>query len=177
VPLAEGFEELEAVTVTDLLTRAGIDVITAGLNDQPVTASRGLKIIAQTQIAQVESQLFEMIVLPGGLPGANHLRDNESVQNMLKNHAKNERYIAAICAAPRALERAGLLNNKTITCFPGAFDDIENKNIKPTGRALEIDGKIITSRGVGTAMDFALALIEILSGLEKKHQVEKSLVR
>jgi len=182
VPLAQGCEELEAVTITDLLTRAGVNVITAGLDEQPVEASRGLIILPTTSIAKISDRLFDMVVLPGGLPGANHLRDNADVQNILKNHANNNRYVAAICAAPKALARAGLLKNKTVTCYPGALDEIKQDEVKRddiniTQAALQIDGKIITSRGPGTAMDFALALIELLEGTEKKQAVEKALVR
>jgi len=177
VPLAQGCEELEAVTITDLLTRAGVEVITAGLDEQTVLASRGLRILPDTSISKISDRLFDMVILPGGLPGANHLRDNVDVQNILKNHAKNNRYVAAICAAPKALASAGLLKNKTVTCYPGALDDAPQDDIKITSNALQIDGKVITSRGPGTAMDFALSLIELLEGTDKKRQVEKSLVR
>ncbi len=177
VPLAQGCEELEAVTITDLLTRAGIEVITAVLDNLPVVASRGLTILPKIQIEKVADQLFDMVILPGGLPGANHLRDNKIVQAILKKHANNNRYVAAICAAPKALVQAGLLNNKTATCFPGALDEINQDTINLTSSALEIDGKIITSRGPGTAMDFALKLIELLEGKDKKQQVEKMLMR
>ncbi|RDH82624.1 MAG: DJ-1 family protein [endosymbiont of Galathealinum brachiosum] len=177
VPLAQGCEELEAVTVTDLLTRAGIEVVTAGLDSEPVVAARGLKIIPQTIINNVTDTLFDMIVLPGGLPGANHLRDNDALQNILKKHAENNNYLAAICAAPKALLQAGVLEGKTITCYPGALNSLDLSNIKLTESALQIDGKIVTSRGPGTAMDFALALIELLEGTSKKEEVEKGLVR
>jgi 4-methyl-5(b-hydroxyethyl)-thiazole monophosphate biosynthesis len=177
VPLAQGCEELEAVTITDLLTRAGIEVITAGLDAKPVVASRGLNMIPSTSIEKLADRLFDMVVLPGGLPGANHLRDNKTLQDILKNHAQNNRYTAAICAAPKALAQAGLLDNKKISCYPGSLDDVELNNTELTGRAVEIDGKVITSRGPGTAMDFALSLIELLEGKDKKQEVEKGLVR
>jgi len=177
VPLAQGCEELEAVTITDLLTRAGIEVVTAGLDEKAVVASRGLTILPQTQIEKIADQLFDMVVLPGGLPGANHLRDNAWVQQILKNHASHNCYVAAICAAPKALAQAGLLNNKTATCYPGALDGSDLENVKLTENALEVDGNVITSRGPGTAMDFTLKLIEILEGSAKKIEVEKALVR
>lgn len=177
VPLAQGCEELEAVTITDLLTRAGIEVITAGLDAKPVVASRGLTIIPSSSLEKMSDRLFDMVILPGGLPGANHLRDNKTLQSMLKNHAQNDRYIAAICAAPKALVQAGLLENRKISCYPGSLDEVELTNTELTGRAVEIDGKVITSRGPGTAMDFALSLIELLEGKDKKREVEKGLVR
>jgi len=177
LPLAQGCEELEAVTISDLLTRAGVDVVTAGLDEQPVIASRGIQLVAKTSIEKVADKLFDMVVLPGGLPGANDLRDNQTLQNILKNHQANNRYLAAICAAPKALAQAGVLENKTATCYPGALDDVKLESTKLTGSALEIDGKIITSRGPGTAMDFTLALIELLEGKSKKDEVEKGLAR
>lgn len=177
VPLAQGCEELEAITITDLLTRAGIEVVTAGLDEQPVVAARGIKIVPQTSLDKVANRLFDMVVLPGGLPGADYLRDNSILQKILKKHAHNNSYLAAICAAPKALAEAGVLKNKTITCYPGALDAVELENVKLTGNAIEIDGKIITSRGPGTAMDFTLTLIELLEGKSKKQEVEKGLVR
>jgi len=177
VPLAQGCEELEAITITDLLTRAGIEVITAGLDEQPVVASRGVSIIPKTSIDKVAQREFDMVVLPGGLPGADHLRDNKTLQKILKKHAENNRYLAAICAAPKALAEVGILDNKTATCYPGALDKIELKNTILSNNAVEIDGKVITSRGPGTAMDFVLTLVELLKGKEKRDEVEKGLVR
>jgi len=177
VPLAQGCEELEAITITDLMVRAGIDVVTAGLDDQPVLAARGTKIIPATQISEVLDRQFDMVVLPGGLPGADHLRDNQAVQMIIKNHAADNKYVAAICAAPKALAEAGLLENKTATGFPGVLEALDLKSTNIKSSALEIDGKIVTSRGPGTAMDFALTLIELLEGKAKRDQVEKGLVR
>lgn len=177
IPLAQGCEELEAITVTDLLVRAGIEVTTAGLDDLPVVASRGLTIIPDTQIQKIQDVQFDMIVLPGGLPGADHLRDNEIIQAMLQRHAAADKYVAAICAAPKALARAGLLKNKTATSYPGALDGLDLKDTLIKKTAIEVDGKIITSRGPGTAMDFALKLIELLQGAEKRNEVEAGLVR
>lgn len=177
VLLATGFEELEAITLTDLLTRAGIEVITAGLNDAPITASRGTTVIATTHIDTVKDEIFDILVLPGGLPGADYLRDDERVQSLIKLHADKQHYIAAICAAPKALAQAGILENKTITCYPGALDKSNHQAASITGSAIEIDGNILTSRGPGTAMGFALLLIEILLGKEKRNQINEQLVR
>jgi 4-methyl-5(b-hydroxyethyl)-thiazole monophosphate biosynthesis len=175
VLLAQGCEELEAITVTDLLVRAGIDVTTAGLDDQVVTAARGARLLPDTQLSAVINQPFDLIVLPGGLPGANFLRDDPALQALLKQHAADNKLIAAICAAPRALAAAGLLEGRRVTCYPGALDDYPHLDIRTT--AIEVDGPIITSRGPGTAMDFALTLIELLQGNEKRNAVERQLVR
>lgn len=177
VPLAQGCEELEAVTITDLLTRAGVKVVTAGLDDQPVHASRGITFIPDVQISEVVDQSFDMIVLPGGQPGADNLRDNLALQSLLKQHAADKKYIAAICAAPRVLAHLGLLENKTATSYSGALDAATLKNTQLKNTPIEIDGKIITSRGPGTAMDFALQLIELLIDKDTRQQVEKGLAR
>lgn len=177
VPLAQGCEELEAITITDLLVRAGIEVTTAGLDGQPVVASRGTKIIPDTQVKNIIEKKFDMVVLPGGLPGADFLRDNQMIMGILKNHAEDGKYVAAICAAPKALAQAGLLKNKTATSYPGVLDALNLTDTLIKTTAIEIDGKIITSRGPGTAMDFALTLIEVLVGKNKRDEVEKGLVR
>ena len=177
VPLAQGCEELEAVTITDLLVRAGMEVTTAGLDDQPVTASRGMRLLPDTTIEAVLNKTYDLIVLPGGLPGADHLRDNLQFQQLLKKHAADKKLIAAICAAPRALVAAGLLDNKTVTCYPGALSSLSLNHTTIKSSAIEIDGNIITSRGPGTAMDFALKLIELLEGQEKSEEISKQLVR
>ena len=177
VPLAPGFEELEAITITDLLVRAGVDVITAGLDESPVTASRGTTVIPDTSIDNIEHEIFDLIVLPGGLPGADHLQNDSRIQALLKTHAKMNRYIAAICAAPKALNQAGLLDNKSATAYPGTLESINNESITISDKAIVIDGNIITSRGPGTAMDFALKLIELLEGKDKKSEVESQLKR
>jgi 4-methyl-5(b-hydroxyethyl)-thiazole monophosphate biosynthesis len=177
VPLAQGCEELEAITITDLLVRAGISVTTCGLDEHPVKASRGTTIIPDTSINDVMAETFDLIVLPGGLPGADHLRDNVQLQTLMKKQADENKYLAAICAAPKALAQAGLLDGKTATSYPGVLDALDNKNISISTRAVEIDGNIVTSRGPGTAMDFALTLIELLEGKEKRDEVNRQLVR
>ena len=177
VPLAQGCEELEAITIIDLMVRAGIEVVTAGLDDKPVRASRGTTIIPDTTLDKVSDDHFDMIALPGGLPGADHLRDNVALQMMLKTHAEQDKYLSAICAAPKALEKAGLLDNRTATSFPGVLDSLNNRSIRISTEAVVQDGKVVTSRGPGTAMDFTLKLIELLEGNERMQQVNDSLVR
>ncbi len=177
VPLAQGCEELEAITITDLLTRAGIKVITAGLDDQVIVASRGMKLLADKQLKDVLEEDFDMIVLPGGLPGADHLNNDPRIQTMVKKLAANNKYTAAICAAPRVLATAGLLEGKHATSFPGALDQFPVNNMTYEERSVVIDGNVITSRGPGTAMDFTLTLIELLLSKEKRDEVEEGLQR
>lgn len=177
VPLAQGCEELEAVTIIDLLRRANIDVTTAGLDKQTVTASRGVKLVPDTDLDSALKQEYDMIVLPGGLPGADHLDNDPRIRALLKKMAGNHKYTAAICAAPKALANAGVLDGKKATSYPGFLDDMDLPNTKITNEAVVIDGKVITSRGPGTAMDFALTLIETLLGKQKRNEVEAGLVR
>lgn len=177
VPLAQGCEELEAITITDLLVRAGISVTTCGLDDQPVKASRGTTIVPDTSIDKVLDKSYDLIVLPGGLPGADHLRDNEQLQAMIKKQAQEKKYLAAICAAPKALAKAGILEGKTATGFPGVLAALNDTTITISDKAVEVDGNIITSRGPGTAIDFALTLIELLAGQAQRKVVEQQLVR
>ena len=177
VPLAQGCEELEAVTVVDLLRRAGIEVITAGLDEQPVHASRGMVLIADMTLDAALLREFDMIVLPGGLPGADHLRNDQRIIDTLKEMAASDRYTAAICAAPQVLADAGLLDGKRATSFPGALDVTAVAALQYQEAAVVIDGKVITSRGPGTAMDFALTIIETLVGKPTRDEVEAGLQR
>lgn len=177
VPLADGFEELEAITIIDLLRRAGFEVISAGLDDQPVTASRKNVIIPDTSIDRVMHEEFDLIVLPGGLPGADNLRDNPQVQTLLQQQHAKGKSIGAICAAPKALAAGGILTGKTVTCYPGALDQMDSSGFTVTSNPVEIDDNIITSRGPGTAMDFALTLIERLGNKSLRDEVAAQLVR
>jgi 4-methyl-5(b-hydroxyethyl)-thiazole monophosphate biosynthesis len=177
VPLAQGCEELEAVTIIDLLRRAGITVISAGLDAQPVKASRGTVLLPDTTLDQVLTQDFDMIVLPGGQPGSDHLRDDPRIQQKLKQLSSADKYVAAICAAPRALAQAGLLDGRRATSFPGSLEGSPAENLQYLNEPVVIDGKLITSRGPGTAMDFALTLVELLLGKDVRDKVEKPLQR
>jgi 4-methyl-5(b-hydroxyethyl)-thiazole monophosphate biosynthesis len=175
VPLAQGCEELEAVTVIDLLRRAGIGVVTAGLDDQPVRASRGTVLVPDVTLDEAVKQRYDMIVLPGGLPGADHLNADPRIRGLLKEMAETDRYTAAICAAPKVLASTGLLQGRRATSFPGALQGFDGFSYVED--AVVQDGRIITSRGPGTAMDFALTLIENLAGKDKRDEVEAGLQR
>ncbi|WP_456378500.1 DJ-1 family glyoxalase III [Thiolapillus sp.] len=178
VPLAQGCEELEAVSIIDLLRRAGIEVVTAGLTDGAVTCSRGVVIVPDTSLDEVLGDDFDMIVLPGGLPGADYLDQDVRIRRMLQHMAEQGKYTAAICAAPKVLASAGLLQGKQATSYPGVIDAMQLEGTRYVDdQAVVVDGKVVTSRGPGTAMDFALALIEILVGAERHAAVEAALVR
>ena len=177
LPLAQGCEELEAVTIIDLLRRAGIEVVTAGLDEQTVIASRGVRLLPDVQLDDVMDQQFDMLVLPGGLPGADHLDADRRIHALLQKMSQGGSYTAAICAAPKVLAHAGLLDGKVATGYPGVLDSMELPATQISGDAVVIDGKVVTSRGPGTAMEFALTLIAQLLGEEKRNEVEQALVR
>jgi 4-methyl-5(b-hydroxyethyl)-thiazole monophosphate biosynthesis len=178
IPLADGCEELEAVTLIDLLRRASLTVITASLTkDTLVAASRGVHLIADTTLENVIYDYFDMIILPGGQPGTNNLNQDIHIHAILKRLHQSNNGIAAICAAPLVLAHAGLLDGKRATCFPGVLNEAEWPTITLTDNAIEIDDHIFTSRGPGTAMDFALAIIEYLTDSDTRLDVESGLVR
>ncbi|MGE0080578.1 MAG: DJ-1 family glyoxalase III [Thiohalomonadaceae bacterium] len=177
VPLAPGCEELEAVTIIDLLRRAGIEVVSAGLEAGPVQASRGVVLVPDTTLDEALRRDFDMVVLPGGGPGSDRLNEDPRVLGLLKRMADAGKYTAAICAAPKVLATAGLLEGRRATSYPGILDRIAPPGVTLVEDSVVRDGKVVTSRGPGTAMDFALTLIEILEGREKREEVERGLVR
>lgn len=177
VPLAQGCEELEAVTIIDLLRRAGIEVTTAGLDERPVVASRGVTLVPDTTLDEALEHDYDMVVLPGGGPGADHLDQDPRVGELLKKMASKERFVAAICAAPKVLASNGLLTGRLATSFPGFIENMNVPGLTFSEDSVVQDGRIITSRGPGTAMDFALVLIENLLGRAKREEVEEKLVR
>lgn len=176
VPLAQGCEELEAVTIIDILRRAGIDVVSAGLTAGPVRASRGTVLLPDATLDEVQQQSFDLVVLPGGMPGSEHLRDDARVVALLQRTAAAGKRVAAICAAPMALHAAGLLEGKRATSYPGVLDQLQGSH-RYSQDAVVVDGQVTTSRGPGTAMDFALALVEQLAGRARREQVEAGLER
>ena len=177
VPLAEGCEELEAVTIIDLLRRAGVEVVTAGLQQGPVKCSRGTVILPDTTLEAALGEEFDMIALPGGGPGADKLDSDERVLRLLREMAGKGKYTAAICAAPKVLARSGVLGGHRSTGFPGVLEGLQVSDIRIVGEPVVQDGMVITSRGPGTAMDFALTLIEVLAGQDTRNTVEGALQR
>lgn len=175
VPLADGCEELEAVTIVDLLRRAGVEVVTAGLKPGIVKASRGVQLVPDVTLDVALQDDYDMVVLPGGMPGAANLKDDARIIALLQKTAAAGRYTAAICAAPMVLAEAGVLEGRQATSYPGFLDGLPG--VTASAAAVVQDGKVLTSRGPGTAMDFALALVEALTGAENRRRVEAALVR
>jgi protein deglycase len=172
VPLAQGFEEIEAVTVVDLLRRAGIEVHTASLDGPQVTGSHGIAVQADIALDAAVASDYDMIVLPGGMPGAEHLKNDPRVVSLLRRFAADDRYTAAICAAPSVLAHAGLLDERAATSFPGFLTVDSAPGIRLREDPVVVDGKVVTSRGAGTAMEFGLALVELLEGVEARERVQ-----
>lgn len=177
VPLANGFEEIEAITIIDLLRRAGIEVTVAGVDGATVTGSHGIAVKTDAMLDEAARGTYDMLVLPGGEPGASTLRDDARVQALIQRFHREGGYLAAICAAPKALAAAGVLDGRQATSFPGYLDKEPAPGMRYEARPVVIDGTIITSRGPGTAMDFALALIETLAGAPQRAAVEARLMR
>jgi protein deglycase len=175
VPLAQGCEELEAVTIIDILRRAGIQVDSAGLEAGPVRASRGTVLVPDITLEEAMTRDYAMIALPGGMPGMVNLKHDARIKALLQKMAAAGKYTTAICAAPAVLADAGLLEGKQATSYPGFLD--EAKNVILRDEAVVCDGRVITSRGPGTAMDFALELVETLAGHAKRIEVERALQR
>lgn len=177
IPLAEGFEELEAVSIIDILRRAEIDVVVAGLAPGPIAGSRGVRITPDAGLDAALHDEYDMIAMPGGLPGATNLEADERVVECVRAMAAAGKWTCAVCAGPIVLRKAGVLAGKTVTSYPGFLDRAENPDFTYTGAAVETDGRVITSRGPGTAMDFALELVRALLGKDARGRVEQGLVR
>lgn len=174
VPLADGFEEMEAITIVDILRRAGVLVTTASLDKLQVKGAHGVVIVADALLCELNSEDFDLIALPGGLPGATNLASNETVQKWIKTFDAKNKGIAAICAAPYALKTAGVLKN-SYTCYPAFQPNIGLDGFNANEKVV-VDGNITTSQGPSTAMLFALSLVEQLCSKEKLESIAKDLL-
>ena len=172
VLLAEGFEEIEALTVVDLLRRARIYVDTAAVADEYMV--HGIAVQTEDLFSEVDFEDFDMLVLPGGLPGTTNLGDHSGVRKVIRDFAEKDKYIAAICAAPTLLGSLGLLKGKRATCYPSMEKQISGAVL--TGAPVMSDGNIITGQGVGAAIEFALNLIAVLMGDEKAQEIAEAIV-
>lgn len=162
IAISNGFEEIEAVSIIDICRRASIEVITAGVEDKVLVGAHNIKIEMDKKITEVNSDDFDMIVLPGGLPNAFTLAENEAVQKLLKEFKGKNKKIAAICAAPYALHTAGVLN-KNYTCYP-SFEEKIRLDGYQNSQNVVTDDNVVTSKGPATATQFALELVKILKG-------------
>ena len=175
VPIADGTEEIEAVCIIDVLRRAGVTVTVASVGEMQITASRGVKITADSLIADCQGERYDLIALPGGIPGAENLRDSSVLTDILKAQSQAGRWLGAICAAPAVvLAPQGLLAGRHATAHPAFVDRLADRT-----RAAErvvVDGRCVTSRGPGTAIEFALKLVALLCGEAKAQEVAAPMV-
>jgi len=176
VPLACGFEEIEAVTIVDILRRGDLEVVVASLDENLlVEGAHRLSIQADRELESVNVDSIDMIVLPGGWGGTKALADDARVQSILKTMDRDGKLIGAICAAPYALDKAGVLKNK-FTCYPSVENEIATKGYLYDGGNCIEDGNILTSKGPATAMEFALEIVKKLKGEAKYMELKKALL-
>jgi 4-methyl-5(b-hydroxyethyl)-thiazole monophosphate biosynthesis len=172
--LANGFEEVEGLTAVDLLRRAGIDITTVSVTGEPfITGSHQIIIKADALFAEVDFADADMLVLPGGMPGTKHLSEHEGLDQLLKEFCAKGKKVSAICAAPSVLGSKGLLKGKKATCFPGFEVALLGAHIK--NEVVVVDGNFITSKGLGTAIDFSLAIIKSIKGEAEASNIAKTI--
>lgn len=172
--LAEGFEEIEGLTVVDLLRRANIDVVMVSITgDLSVTGSHQITTIADALFDVVDYSDADLLVLPGGMPGTINLQEHKGLDRLLRDFAATDKKLAAICAAPRVLGSKGLLKGKNATCYPGHEDQLLGAHVINT--AVVKDGNVTTSKGMGTSIDFSLSLIKTLKGPEEASQIAQAI--
>lgn len=176
VPLAPGFEDIEAITVIDILRRAGLDVVVAGTTAGPIEASRKTKHVPDCTLDDVNADDFEMLVLPGGQPGTTNLRQDPRIRRIIEILQAKNRRLAAICAAPTVLAAYGVLHGRTATSHPGSRAEVAAAAGHASDERVVVDGPIVTSQSAGTAMEFAFKLVEILCGPEKVAEVNRGVL-
>jgi len=176
IAVADGVEDLECVTLIDVLRRADIEVLVASLEERRmITCARGTRLTADVMLVDVLAQDFDLIVLPGGMPGAQHLADFEPLAERVRKQAKAGELFAAICAAPAlALQSYGVLRQRRMTCYPAFSDRLSGCTF--VDEAVVVDGNCITSQGPGTALAFALTLVEQLVGRGTRTEVAKAML-
>jgi len=174
VPLADGFEEIEFSTIVDILRRAGIEVTSAGLTEGLIEGAHGVKVMPDTSTDEIKPGDFDAIVLPGGYPGFVNLGEDERVLNLVKEMDKAGKYVAAICGAPSVLSKVGILKGKRVTIHPGVKNMLADAQ-HVEGRVV-VDGRFITSQSPGTAMEFAMTLVEVFVGKGKVEEVNSEVL-
>ena len=175
VHLAEGFEEIEAVTIVDVLRRGGIEAASVSVTgSKTIRGAHGISVCADKLFAEADYIECEMIVLPGGMPGTKNLLAHDGLTSKITSFAYDKKYLAAICAAPMVLGELGVLEGKNATIYPGMEKKLAGAKVS-TDKVV-MDGNIITSRGPGTAIEFALAIVDTLKGKDEAAKLRKALV-
>ncbi len=162
VPLAPGFEEIEAITIIDVLRRAGVTVEVAGTEPGPITGSHGITITPDRPLAGIDAGAYDLVPLPGGMPRTLHLGEHADVRRIVRELASRGRCTTAICAAPTVLAAAGVTAGRAVTSHPSVAAELAQAGITYRTDAVVADGPVITSRGAGTAIEFALTLVATL---------------
>ncbi len=171
VVLTEGFEEIEALATVDILRRAGVEVVIASLGASVVEGSRKIRVMADKRLSEINSDNYDALILPGG-PGYKSMANSQSVLNMVRDFDRKKKIVAAICAAPVVLAKAGILETRIAAVYPG----MENQIPKPRDAKVVVDGNVVTAKSPGAAFDFALKLAEILAGKAAARKVREDLV-
>jgi len=174
VILADGFEEVEAIAIIDVLRRAEIGVVIAGLHEGAVSSARKVRVISDTVIDTVKAEDFDMVVLPGGQPGSDNLNADTRVKDLIRDFHRKGKLTGAICAAPYVLANAGILEGKRATSFPSYKDRLGGAVYEE--KTVVEDGNVLTSRGPGTALYFGLAIVERLSGKERAEKIREAML-
>ena len=175
VYLAEGFEEIEAVAIVDVLRRAGIETKSVSITgERTVRGSHGIPVCADILFDEADHSECGMIVLPGGMPGTTNLMAHDGLKSLILLFAEEKKYLAAICAAPMIFGKLGILNGRKATIFPGMEENLRGADVR--SERVVADGNVITSRGAGTAIEFALAIVGILKGKEEAEKLGERMV-
>ena len=175
IHLAEGFEEIEAVTIIDVLRRAGLNVISVSVTgNRMVKGSHNIEMKADILFDEVDFTSGEMIILPGGMPGSKNLNEHAGLKRQILEYQKSGKYLAAICAAPIVFGNLGILNGKRAVCYPGYEAHLTGADVQ--SNSYIVDNNIITGRGVGAALNFSLEIVRILVGEERALQLRKAML-
>ena len=176
VVLAPGAEEIETVTVADVLVRAGCEVVVAHAGDEVVAGSRGIRLAGHTALDAVADQDFDLVYLPGGIGSAEYCRDDQRIQDLAQRQLESGRDLAVICACPIALVPRGLARDRAVTCYPAKREEVEPAVREWRDQAVVVDGNLITSQGPGTAMALALTLARRLAGEDTAAEVAAAML-
>ena len=174
VLLANGFEEIEALTPIDVLRRAGLEVLSCGLSGSVINGSHGIKVFADLLPEDIDLSKVEMVILPGGMPGATNIDAHPFTDKIIEAALKNGGRLAAICAAPLVLGRRGLLDGKRATCYPGFEGELRGATV--TGEGVVTDGNITTAKGMGVALEFAKELVRVTLGEDKAKEISAAIM-